>query len=149
MDHRFITTAFDLPGYQITGTLGLVRGIVVRSRSVVGQFGAQLQTIFGGNITIYTDLCERARMDAYNQMAEHAAALGANGIIGVRYDATEMMPGITEVLCYGTAVLVQSACMPNRSISPRTFCLLKSGAMLTQSMPSAVMSMIRSTWLRG
>jgi uncharacterized protein YbjQ (UPF0145 family) len=105
MDHRFITTAFDLPGYKIAGTLGLVRGIVVRSRSVVGQFGAQLQTIFGGNITIYTD---RARLDAYNQMAEHAAALGANGVIGVRYDATEMMPGITEVLCYGTAVLVQS-----------------------------------------
>jgi uncharacterized protein YbjQ (UPF0145 family) len=108
MDHRFITTAFDLPGYKISGTLGLVRGIVVRSRSVVGQFGAQLQTIFGGNITIYTDLCERARSDAYNQMAEHAAALGANGVIGVRYDATEMMPGITEVLCYGTAVLVQN-----------------------------------------
>jgi uncharacterized protein YbjQ (UPF0145 family) len=108
MDHRFITTAFDLPGYKVTGTLGLVRGIVVRSRSVVGQFGAQLQTIFGGNITIYTDLCERARLDAYNQMAEHAAALGANGIIGVRYDATEMMPGITEVLCYGTAVVVQN-----------------------------------------
>jgi uncharacterized protein YbjQ (UPF0145 family) len=109
MDHRFITTAFDLPGYKITGTLGLVRGIVVRSRSVVGQFGAQLQTIFGGNITIYTDLCERARSDAYTQMADHAAALGANGIIGVRYDATEMMPGITEVLCYGTAVVVSSA----------------------------------------
>ena len=109
MDHRFITTAFDLPGYKITGTLGLVRGIVVRSRSVVGQFGAQLQTIFGGNITIYTDLCERARSDAYNQMAEHAAALGANGVIGVRYDATEMMPGITEVLCYGTAVYVEKA----------------------------------------
>ena len=108
MDHRLITTAFELPGYKIAGTLGLVRGIVVRSRSVVGQFGAQLQTIFGGNITIYTDLCERARLDAYNQMAEHAAALGANGVIGVRYDATEMMPGITEVLCYGTAVLVQS-----------------------------------------
>jgi len=109
MDHRFITTAFELPGYKIAGTLGLVRGIVVRSRSVVGQFGAQLQTIFGGNITIFTDLCERARLDAYNQMAEHAAALGANGVIGVRYDATEMMPGITEVLCYGTAVIVQSA----------------------------------------
>jgi uncharacterized protein YbjQ (UPF0145 family) len=107
MDHRFITTTFDLPGYKIASTLGLVRGIVVRSRSVVGQFGAQLQTIFGGNITIYTDLCERARLDAYNQMAEHAAALGANAVIGVRYDATEMMPGITEVLCYGTAVVVQ------------------------------------------
>jgi len=109
MDHRFITTAFELPGYKIAGTLGLVRGIVVRSRSVVGNFAGGIQALFGGNITIYTDLCERARMDAYNQMAEHAAALGANGVIGVRYDATEMMPGITEVLCYGTAVLVQNA----------------------------------------
>jgi uncharacterized protein YbjQ (UPF0145 family) len=109
MDHRFITTAFDLPGYKIASTLGVVRGIVVRSRSVVGNLGASIQSIFGGNITILTDLCERARMDAYNQMAEHAAALGANGIVGVRYDATELMPGITEVLCYGTAVLVQSA----------------------------------------
>ena len=108
MDHRFITTAFDLPGYKIGSTLGLVRGIVVRSRSVIGNMGASIQSIFGGNITILTDLCERARMDAYNQMAEHAAALGANGIIGVRYDATELMPGITEVLCYGTAVVVQS-----------------------------------------
>jgi uncharacterized protein YbjQ (UPF0145 family) len=109
MDHRFITTAFDLPGYKIGGTLGVVRGIVVRSRSVIGNMGASIQSIFGGNITILTDLCERARMDAYNQMAEHAAALGANGIVGVRYDATELMPGITEVLCYGTAVVVQSA----------------------------------------
>jgi uncharacterized protein YbjQ (UPF0145 family) len=108
MDPRFITTGFDLPGYKIAGTLGLVRGIVVRSRSIVGRFGASLQTILGGNITIYTDLCERARLDAYNQMAAHAAALGANGVICVRYDATEMMPGITEVLCYGTAVLVQA-----------------------------------------
>jgi uncharacterized protein YbjQ (UPF0145 family) len=108
MDHRFITTAFDLPGYKIAGTLGLVRGIVVRSRSVVGNIGASFQTLFGGNITILTELCERARVDAYNQMAEHATALGANGIIGVRYDANEIMPGVTEVLCYGTAVLVQS-----------------------------------------
>jgi uncharacterized protein YbjQ (UPF0145 family) len=108
MDHRFITTGFDLPGYKITSTLGLVRGIIVRSRSVVGQFGASLQSIFGGNITIYTDMCERARKDAYDLMAEHAASLGANGVIGVRYDATELMPGITEVLCYGTAVLVQN-----------------------------------------
>lgn len=108
MDHRFITTGFDLPGYKIAGTLGLVRGIVVRSRSVVGNFGASIQSIFGGNITIFTHLCEQARQDAYNQMAEHASALGANGIIGVRYDATELMPGITEVLCYGTAVLVQN-----------------------------------------
>lgn len=107
MDHRFITTAFELPGYKISGTLGLVRGIVVRSRSVVGNFGAQIQSIFGGNITILTDLCEQARSEAYEQMAQHADALGANGIIGVRYDATELMPGITEVLCYGTAVVVQ------------------------------------------
>lgn len=108
MDHRFITTAFDLPGYKVASTLGVVRGIVVRSRSVVGNLGASIQSLFGGNITILTDLCERARMDAYNQMAEHAAALGANGIVGVRYDATELMPGVTEVLCYGTAVLVQN-----------------------------------------
>ena len=109
MDHRFITTAFDLPGYKIAGTLGVVRGIVVRSRSVVGNIGASFQTLFGGNITILTDLCERARADAYKQMSEHAAALGANGIIGVRYDATELMPGVTEVICYGTAVLVSNA----------------------------------------
>jgi len=108
MDHRFITTAFDLPGYKVAGTLGLVRGIVVRSRSVVGNFGASIQSIFGGNISIFTSLCEQARSDAYNQMAAHAEALGANGIIGVRYDATELMPGITEVLCYGTAVIVQA-----------------------------------------
>ncbi len=107
MDHRFITTAFELPGYKTVGTLGVVRGIVVRSRSAVGNFGASIQSLFGGNITILTDLCERARQDAYNQMAEHAKALGANGIIGVRYDATEMMPGVTEVLGYGTAVVVQ------------------------------------------
>ena len=109
MDHRFITTSFELPGYKVTGTLGLVRGIVVRSRSVVGNIGASFQTLFGGNITILTDLCERARLDAYNQMAEHAAALGANAIIAVRYDATELMPGVTEVICYGTAVFVQNA----------------------------------------
>jgi uncharacterized protein YbjQ (UPF0145 family) len=109
MDHRFITTAMDLPGYKITGTLGLVRGIVVRSRSAVGNFGASIQSLFGGNITIFTNLCEQTRSEAYDQMAEHAASLGANGIIAVRYDATELMPGITEVLCYGTAVIVQNA----------------------------------------
>jgi uncharacterized protein YbjQ (UPF0145 family) len=108
MDHRFITTSFELPGYKVSGTLGLVRGIVVRSRSVVGNIGASFQTLFGGNITILTDLCERARLDAYTQMAEHAAALGANAIIAVRYDATELMPGVTEVICYGTAVVVQN-----------------------------------------
>jgi uncharacterized protein YbjQ (UPF0145 family) len=109
MDHRFITTAFELPGYRVATTLGLVRGIVVRSRSAIGNIGASIQSIFGGNITILTDLCERARSDAYNQMADHAATLGANAIIAVRYDATELMPGITEVLCYGTAVVVQNA----------------------------------------
>src|SRR5271156_3515582 len=102
MDNRFITTAFELPGYRVAGTLGLVRGIVVRSRSVIGNFGASFQAFFGGNITIYTNLCEQARREAYEQMAAHAAALGANAIVGVRYDATELMPGITEVLCYGT-----------------------------------------------
>jgi uncharacterized protein YbjQ (UPF0145 family) len=106
MDPRFVTTATELPGYRIASNLGIVRGIVVRSRSVIGQFGASIQSVFGGNITIYTELCEKARLDAYTQMTEHAAALGANGIIAMRYDATEMMPGITEVLCYGTAVVV-------------------------------------------
>ena len=108
MDHRFITTALELPGYRITGTLGLVRGIVVRSRSAIGNFGASIQSLFGGNITILTDLCEQTRSEAYDQMAAHAVSLGANGIIAVRYDATELMPGITEVLCYGTAVIVQN-----------------------------------------
>ncbi len=112
MDHHFITTALELPGYQITGTLGLVRGIVVRSRSAIGNFGASIQSIFGGNITILTDLCEQTRSEAYDQMAEHAASLGANGIIAVRYDATELMPGITEVLCYGTAVMVANLPAP-------------------------------------
>src|SRR5580658_8408036 len=107
--HPLTTTTFDLPGYRVTKNFGVVRGIIVRSRSVVGNFGASIQSIFGGHITIYTDLCEQARREAYEQMAAHAEALGANGIIGVRYDATELMPGITEVLCYGTAVLVQSA----------------------------------------
>jgi uncharacterized protein YbjQ (UPF0145 family) len=109
IDPRFVTTAFELPGYRIVSNLGIVRGIVVRSRSAIGQFGASIQSIFGGNITIYTELCEKARLDAYAQMCQHAAAVGANAVISIRYDATEMMPGITEVLCYGTAVVVQNA----------------------------------------
>jgi uncharacterized protein YbjQ (UPF0145 family) len=109
MDPRFVTTAFELPGYRVVSTVGIVRGIVVRSRSAIGQFGASIQSFFGGNITIYTELCEKARRDAYTQMGEHADAIGANAVIAVRYDATEMMPGITEVLCYGTAVVVQNA----------------------------------------
>ena len=106
-DTLLSTTAFGFDGYQIVQHLGLVRGIIVRSRSIVGNIGAALQTLVGGNITIYTDLCERARQDAYQSLCEHAVALGANAIIGVRYDATEIAPGVTEVLCYGTAVVVE------------------------------------------
>ncbi|HTA42343.1 MAG TPA: YbjQ family protein [Bryobacteraceae bacterium] len=103
------TTAFDLAGYQVTRSLGLVRGIVVRSRSVLGTLGASLQTLVGGDITLYTDMCEKTREDAFDRMLQHAAELGADAIIGVRYDATEIMQGVTEVLCYGTAVKVQRA----------------------------------------
>jgi uncharacterized protein YbjQ (UPF0145 family) len=109
MTHNMITTAFTLDGYRIVHTLGLVRGIVVRSRSIFGTIGAGLQTIVGGNITLLTDLCEKTRSQAFELMNEHAAAMGANGIIGVRYDATEVMSGVTEVLCYGTAVVVEKA----------------------------------------
>ena len=101
------TTAFTFEGYRTSRHLGLVRGIIVRSRSIVGNIGAALQTIVGGNISIYTNLCERARQDAFDQMCQHAAALGANAVIGVRYDATEIGAGITEVLCYGTAVVIE------------------------------------------
>jgi uncharacterized protein YbjQ (UPF0145 family) len=103
-----VTTAFELPGHRLVQSLGLVRGIVVRSRSIVGSFGAALQTLFGGNITLYTRLCERARDDAYELMLLHARELGANAVIGVRYDATEIGVGITEVLAYGTAVRVEA-----------------------------------------
>lgn len=100
------TTAFTLAGYRVTKELGTVRGVVVRSRSVVGTIGASLQSLFGGDITLWTDLCERTRQDAYERLCAHATALGANAIIGLRYDATEIGTGITEVLCYGTAVVV-------------------------------------------
>ena len=103
------TTGFTLTGFRVTRELGTVRGIVVRSRSVIGNFGASIQTLFGGDITLYTDLCERARQDAYERMCAHAKELGANAIIGLRYDATEIAPSVTEVLCYGTAVVVESA----------------------------------------
>jgi uncharacterized protein YbjQ (UPF0145 family) len=102
-----ITTAFDLPGYHVVRGLGLVRGIIVRSRSIVGTIGASLQSLVGGDITLYTELCERAREDAYQLMIEHAGEAGANAIIGVRYDANEIAPGITEVLAYGTAVVAE------------------------------------------
>jgi uncharacterized protein YbjQ (UPF0145 family) len=102
-----VTTAMELPGCRVVRNLGIVRGITVRSRSVVGNFLGGLQTLFGGNITIYTELCEQTRMDTYRDMLAHARMLGANAIIGVRYDATEIMTGLSEVLCYGTAVVVE------------------------------------------
>jgi uncharacterized protein YbjQ (UPF0145 family) len=108
LTHPLTTTAFELPGYRITKSFGVVRGIMVRSRSVIGNFGASIQSIFGGNITLYSDLCERARGDTFNLMLTHAGQLGANAVIGVRYDATEIAAGITEVLCYGTAVYVEA-----------------------------------------
>jgi len=106
MTHDFTTTAFTLDGYKITRNLGMVRGIIVRSRSIFGTIGASLQTIVGGNITLLTDLCEKTRNDAFEKMINHAMMMGANAVIGVRYDATEVMQGVTEVLCYGTAVMV-------------------------------------------
>jgi Uncharacterized conserved protein len=105
--HPLTTTAFELAGYRTVRSFGVVRGIIVRSRSIIGNIGAGLQSIFGGNITLYTTMCERAREDAFNQMIAHAGQLGANAVIGVRYDATEIAAGITEVLCYGTAVFVE------------------------------------------
>ena len=107
MTHPLTTTTFELPGYRVVKTLGVVRGIIVRSRSVIGNIGASIQAVFGGNITLYSNLCERAREDAFNLMLTHAGQLGANAVVGVRYDATEIAPGITEVLCYGTAVAVE------------------------------------------
>lgn len=109
MTHPLTTTTFELPGYRVAKSFGVVRGIIVRSRSIVGNFGASIQAIFGGNISLYTSMCERAREEAYNLMLTHAGQLGANAVIGVRYDATEIAPGITEVLCYGTAVSVEAA----------------------------------------
>ena len=105
--NAMVTTAFVLDGYRVVKSLGVVRGIVVRSRSVVGNFGAALQALFGGNITILTRLCEQARHEAFHVMVEHALQLGGNAVIGMRYDATEVMGGITEVLAYGTAVVVE------------------------------------------
>jgi uncharacterized protein YbjQ (UPF0145 family) len=107
MEPILSTTAFAFDGYRVTQHLGLVRGIIVRSRSIIGNIGAALQTLVGGNITIYTDLCERARQDAYEALCQHAIALGANAVIGLRYDATEIAQGVAEVLCYGTAVVVE------------------------------------------
>ena len=107
MNSAMTTTAFTLDGYRVVKSLGVVRGIIVRSRSIFGTIGAGLQTLVGGNISIFTDLCEQTRQDALERMLEHARGLGANAVIGLRYDATEIMQGVTEVLCYGTAVLVE------------------------------------------
>jgi uncharacterized protein YbjQ (UPF0145 family) len=107
--HPLTTTTFDLPGYRLVRSFGVVRGIIVRSRSIVGNIGASIQSIFGGNISLYTSLCERTRDDAFRQMLTHAGEVGANAVVGVRYDATELSPGVTEVLCYGTAVFVEVA----------------------------------------
>lgn len=107
MTPSLVTTALEIPGYKTVRSVGLVRGIVVRSRSVVGQALAGLQTLLGGNITVYTNMCERARVDAYTIMCGHAERNGANAVLAMRYDTTEIMRGVTEVLCYGTAVVVE------------------------------------------
>jgi uncharacterized protein YbjQ (UPF0145 family) len=113
--HRsWVTTAFQIDGVRIERNLGIVRGIVVRSRSIVGNFGAGIQQLFGGNISLYSELCEHAREEAFTIMLQHAAAIGANGVVGMRYDATEVTQGATEVLCYGTAVVfVAGAASPS------------------------------------
>jgi uncharacterized protein YbjQ (UPF0145 family) len=107
VSHQMVTTAFELPNYRITQNLGVVRGIVVRSRNVFATIGATLQTIVGGNITVWTTLCEQTRADAFDIMIQHATEIGANAIVGARYDTTELSQGVTEVLAYGTAVIVE------------------------------------------
>jgi uncharacterized protein YbjQ (UPF0145 family) len=107
MNHELTTTAFTLDGYRIVKTLGVVKGITVRSRSIFGTIGGSLQTLAGGNISLFTNLCEKTRAEAFEMMMSHAQEIGANGVIGIRYDATEIMSGVTEVLCYGTAVVVE------------------------------------------
>jgi len=109
MQLSMTTTTFNLDGYRVSRNLGVVRGITVRSRSIFGTIGAGLQTLVGGNISLFTELCERTRNEAFNMMVAHAEQIGANAVIGVRYDANEVMQGVTEVLCYGTAVYVERA----------------------------------------
>jgi uncharacterized protein YbjQ (UPF0145 family) len=109
MNAAMTTTTFTLDGFRVTRSLGVVRGITVRSRSIFGTLGGSLQTLVGGNITIFTDLCEKTRAEAFDMMVRHAQQMGANAVIGVRYDATELLQGVTEVLCYGTAVTVEPA----------------------------------------
>jgi uncharacterized protein YbjQ (UPF0145 family) len=107
VDATMVTTALELPGFRIVRNFGIVRGIVVRSRSIIGNLGVALQTIVGGNITLLTNLCEKTRLEAYELMLQHAAEHGANAVVSMRYDATEVMQGVTEVLAYGTAVQVE------------------------------------------
>jgi len=107
--YNMVTTQFELDGFRVTRNLGVVRGIVVRSRSIFGTIGAGLQTLLGGNITLLTNLCEKTRQEAFDLMLQHAAELGANAVVGARYDATELMQGVTEVLAYGTAIFVEPA----------------------------------------
>ena len=107
MDINMTTTAFEITGYRLLKNLGVVRGVTVRSRSILGTIGAGLQTIVGGNITLYTELCEKTRLEAFEIMIAHAASMGANEVIGVRYESTEVMSGVTEVICYGTAVVAE------------------------------------------
>jgi uncharacterized protein YbjQ (UPF0145 family) len=115
IQHAMTTTTFTLEGYRVVKHLGIVRGITVRSRSILGSIGGSLQTLLGGNISLFTELCERSREEAFELMLEHARQHGANAIIGVRYDATELMQGVTEVLCYGTAVAVEP---DSRGVNP-------------------------------
>jgi uncharacterized protein YbjQ (UPF0145 family) len=107
VDTIIVTTAFDVPGYKIVKVLGLIRGIVCRSRSFFGTFGGALQTLVGGNITLFTELCEKTRKEAYEIMIANAKAANANAVIGMRYDSTEVLQGVTEVLAYGTAVIIE------------------------------------------
>lgn len=107
VSHQMVTTAFELPNYRVVQNLGVVRGIVVRSRNIFATLGATLQTVVGGNITVWTKLCEDTRTDAFDIMIQHATELGGNAVIGARYDTTEIASGVTEVLAYGTAVIVE------------------------------------------
>jgi len=108
MNHAMTTTAFEIPGYRVARNLGVVRGVTVRSRSIFGTIGGALQTLAGGNISLFSELCEKTRAEAFDMMMAHAEQLGANAVVGVRYDATELMQGVTEMVCYGTAVQVQA-----------------------------------------
>ena len=107
IDHAMVTTGFEFSNFRVTRSIGIARGIIVRSRSIVGNIGAGIQTLFGGNITLYTQLCEQSREHAFDLMLKHAAEMGGNAVIGMRYDATEIAAGVTEVLAYGTAVIVE------------------------------------------